>query len=178
MEDIIVIAAKSKEKITERSSKKRQYEIAKNILKKEKKDASFFIFYDGNGDFRFSFIKTNYLGKKRDFTDFKRYTYFVSLNQTNKTFINQINKCDFNNLDSIQNAFSVEPVTREFYAKLQKWYFWALKNVKFPDDVEKEKNGREIAVIRLITRIMFVWFMKVRGLIPESFFCNFKYKTK
>lgn len=73
-------------------------------------------------------------------------------------------------MDSIQDAFSVEPVTKEFYTKLQRWYFWAIKNIKFPEDAEKEKNGREIAIIRLITRLMFVWFMKVRGLIPNDLF--------
>ncbi|GAB6161044.1 hypothetical protein JCM12298_02030 [Desulfothermus naphthae] len=169
-DEIIVIAAKTLAPLTNKTGKKRQYEIAKKILKYENKDASFFIFYDDNGNFRFSFIKANYQGTKRNFTDFKRYTYFVSPKQTNKTFINRISKCNFENLDSIQDAFSVEPVTKEFYTKLQRWYFWAIKNVKFPEDAEKEKNGREIAIIRLITRLMFVWFMKVRGLIPDELF--------
>ena len=169
-DEIIVIAAKTLAPLTNKTGKKRQYEIAKKILKYEDKDASFFIFYDDNGNFRFSFIKANYQRTKRNFTDFKRYTYFVSPKQTNKTFINRISKCNFENLDSIQDAFSVEPVTKEFYTKLQRWYFWAIKNVKFPEDAEKEKNGREIAIIRLITRLMFVWFMKVRGLIPDELF--------
>lgn len=169
-DDILVITAKSVSPITTRTGKKRQYEISKKILKEEDKDAAFFIFYDEHGNFRFSLIRVNFLGAKRDFTDFKRYTYFVSPNQTNKTFINQISKCDFNSLDSIQDAFSVEPITKQFYEKLQRWYFWAIKNVEFPKDSEKETNGREVAIIRLITRLMFIWFMKVRNLIPDKLF--------
>jgi len=73
-------------------------------------------------------------------------------------------------LDSIQEAFSVEPITKQFYEKLQRWYFWAIKNVEFPKDAEQETNGREVAIIRLITRLMFIWFMKVRYLIPADLF--------
>jgi len=168
-DDLLVITAQTNEPLTNRTGKKRQYEIAKKILKEENKDAAFFIFYDENNNFRFSFIRANFLGTKRDFTEFKRYTYFVSKTLTNKTFINQISKADFNDLNSIQEAFNVEPLTKQFYEKLQHWYFWAIENVKFPDDAE-EKNGRENAIIRLITRLMFIWFMKVRNLIPYDLF--------
>lgn len=169
-DDLLVITAKSLSHITSRTGKKRQFEIAKKILKEENKDAAFFVFHDDDGNFRFSLIRVNFLGTKRDFTDFKRYTYFVSPKQTNKTFINQIAKCDFNSLESIQDAFSVEPITKQFYEKLQRWYFWAIKNVEFPQDAEKETNGREVAIIRLITRLVFIWFMKVRNLIPDELF--------
>ncbi|MCD6355028.1 MAG: transposase [Prolixibacteraceae bacterium] len=169
-DDLLVLTAKTLVPLTNRTGKKRQYEIAKKILKEEDKDAAFFIFYDDNGNFRFSLIRVNFLGATRDFTDFKRYTYFISPRQTNKTFINQISKCDFNSLDSIQGAFSVEPITKQFYEKLQRWYFWAINNVKFPKDAENETNGREVAIIRLITRLMFIWFMKVRNLIPDELF--------
>jgi adenine-specific DNA-methyltransferase len=169
-DDILVFTAKTLTQLTGRTGKKGQYEIAKKILKEEDKDAAFFIFYDDDGNFRFSLIRVNFLGAKRDFTDFKRYTYFVSPKQTNKTFINQILKCDFNSLDSIQEAFSVEPITKQFYEKLQRWYFWAIENVEFPRDAEQETNGREVAIIRLITRLMFIWFMKVRNLIPTDLF--------
>ena len=169
-DDLLVITAKTNKQLTNRTGKKRQYEIAKKILKEKNKDAAFFVFYDEADNFRFSFIRANFLGTRRDFTDFKRYTYFVSKKLTNKTFISQISKADFNDLNSIQEAFNVEPLTKQFYEKLQHWYFWANDNVQFPDDAEEEKNGREIAIIRLITRLMFIWFMKVRDLIPDDLF--------
>jgi len=169
-DDLLVIAAKTLTLLTDRTGKKRQFDVAKKILKEENKDAAFFIFFDENGNFRFSLIRANFLGTKRDFTDFKRYTYYVSREFTNKTFKSQISKADFNDLNSIQEAFSVEPLTKQFYAKLQHWYFWAIDNVKFPGDAENEKNGREISIIRLITRLMFIWFMKIRNLIPDDLF--------
>jgi len=39
-DDLIVIASKTSDPLTERSGKKKQYEIAKKILKKEIKDAA------------------------------------------------------------------------------------------------------------------------------------------
>ena len=43
--------------------------------------------------------------------------------------------------------------------------------MEFPDDAEKDKAVRNaINVIRLITRIIFVWFLKEKGLVPDSLF--------
>ncbi|MFN3269277.1 MAG: Eco57I restriction-modification methylase domain-containing protein, partial [Candidatus Kapaibacteriota bacterium] len=60
---------------------------------------------------------------------------------------------------------------------LQNWYFWAMDKIKFPDDYkysddpEKDKEIRNATtLIRLITRIIFIWFIKEKGLIPEELF--------
>ena len=189
--DMVFLTAQSIKELTSKSGKKIQYEIAKHILIEERKDAAIFIFYDEDGNFRFSFIRANYWGSKKDFTSFKRYTYYINNEQTNKTFASQMKKADFNNLDSIQDAFSVEPLTKEFYEKLQHWYFWAIHHVKFPSeptqqDVYKstkqtrasgENKLNELVhehraqnVIRLLTRILFVWFIKQKKLVPDELF--------
>jgi hypothetical protein len=68
-------------------------------------------------------------------------------------------------------AFDVEKVTKEFYKELANWYFWALKSVRFPKDAPKEADGHDhISIIRLITRLIFCWFIKEKGLIPEMLF--------
>jgi hypothetical protein len=160
---------KTKENLSAKSSKKTQYEIAKELLKIRNKDAGIFIFYDEDGNFRFSFIFANYEGIKRQFSHYKRYTYFVSKNQPNRTFIERLDKANFSTLESIKEAFSVEPLTREFYNKIQNWYAWALKeieskNASFPGGKDEEN------LIRLITRLIFVWFLKEKKLVPEEIF--------
>src|SRR5690606_5661749 len=45
-DELIVIASKTNDPLTERTGKKNQYEIAKIILKHDVKDASLFIYYD------------------------------------------------------------------------------------------------------------------------------------
>ncbi|MBV6421195.1 MAG: hypothetical protein DAHOPDDO_02469 [Ignavibacteriaceae bacterium] len=171
-EELIIYTFNTTKELTERSGKKAQYVLAKKILKQEHRySAGFFIFYDTNNNFRLSLVYDTPLPNgKREWSNFKRFTYYVSTDQTNKTFINQIDGAQFTSLAKISEAFSVEKVTKEFYSEIANWYFWALKEVKFPDDAEDEKNGKENSVIRLITRLIFIWFMKVRKLVPEELF--------
>jgi adenine-specific DNA-methyltransferase len=68
-------------------------------------------------------------------------------------------------------AFDVEAVTKDFFREIANWYFWALKHVRFPKDAPKEADGHDhISVIRLITRLIFCWFVKEKGLIPDTLF--------
>ena len=68
-------------------------------------------------------------------------------------------------------AFDVEAVTKDFFREVANWYFWALKHVEFPKDAPKEADGHDhISVIRLITRLIFCWFVKEKGLIPDTLF--------
>ena len=188
-DELIVIASKTNEPLTERTGKKNQYEIAKTILKHEVKDASLFIFYDEVGNFRFSFVKANYLGTKRDFTDFKRYTYFVTPSQTNKTFIKQVGGCNFNSLDEIIQAFSVEPLNKQFYQDIAKSFYGLIggkvkigsRNIEFDTalklpstPVETNRKIYQEFAVRLIGRTIFCWFLKSKKsensipLVPES----------
>ncbi|NLM00255.1 MAG: N-6 DNA methylase, partial [Treponema sp.] len=83
--------------------------------------------------------------------------------------------------EDLKERFNIEVVTKEFYNELFKWYEWALKHVTFPSgDTTKNKNGKfnfkqsteknELNLIRLITRLMFVWFIKQKDLIPSWIF--------
>lgn len=171
-DELIIYTFKTNKTLTERSGKKAQYDLAKKILKQEQRYAAgFFIFYDDNNNFRFSLIyDIPQPNGKREWSSFKRFTYYVSKDQTNKTFLYRLDTADFSSLEKIKEAFSVEKVTKEFYTEIANWYFWALKNVKFPKDAEVEKNGRNIALIRFITRIIFIWFMKQKKLVSNTLF--------
>ena len=179
--ELIVCSFLVKKELTERSGKKAQYDQGKKILKEEQADAGIFIFYDPQGNFRFNLIYSNYLGTIRDWSSFKRFTYFVSRELTNKTFLKQIGEGDFSTLEKIKSAFSVEPVTKQFYNEIQNWYFWAMDKIKFPDDhkysddLTKDKEIRNATnLIRLITRVIFIWFLKEKNLIPPDLFSKEK----
>ncbi|WP_456466158.1 Eco57I restriction-modification methylase domain-containing protein [Persephonella sp.] len=160
---------KVKENLTEKSSKRQQYEIARDLLKLNSTDAGIFIFYDNDGNFRLSFVHAEYKGTKRDFSHYKRYTYYVSKDQPNRTFLKQLDEADFTTIEKIKKAFSLKQLTKEFYNEIQNWYAWALKQLNegkasFPGGKNEEN------LIRLITRIIFVWFLKERKLLPEEIF--------
>ncbi|OQY73825.1 MAG: hypothetical protein B6D44_06140 [Ignavibacteriales bacterium UTCHB2] len=108
---------------------------------------------------------------KREYSNPRRYSFFLGPDaKVHTPYDFLIKKGRVKDFDDLQNRFSIEVVNKEFYKEIANWYFWTLKKVKFPADAEAEKNGREISVIRLITRIIFIWFMKVRKLVPEELF--------
>ena len=72
--------------------------------------------------------------------------------------------------DRLSLAFSVEAVTKQFYQEVASWYFWALDHVRFPKDAPKTDGKDHVSLIRLITRLIFCWFLKEKGLIPATLF--------
>ena len=78
--------------------------------------------------------------------------------------------------EDLQSRFSVEALTKEFYNKLYNWYLWAVEpstGVTFPNLVNTSKDDRDdiaIKIIRLITRLLFVWFIKQKKLVPTEIF--------
>ncbi|MCX7986446.1 MAG: Eco57I restriction-modification methylase domain-containing protein [Bacteroidales bacterium] len=176
---MLVFAARVGVDLSERSGKKKQYELGKRVLKNEARYAGgFFIFYDDGGNFRFSLIYSipQFTGKV-SYSNYRRYTYFVSRTQTNRTFIQQMSEADFSSLDRIIEAFSVEKVTRQFYQEVACWYFWAMDKVRFPDDYRYAvEEGKDVEIrnstnlIRLLTRLIFIWFLRERGLVPKELF--------
>lgn len=68
-------------------------------------------------------------------------------------------------------VLDVNILNKKFFQELANWYFWAMDNVSFPDDLEKKKDVRNATnLIRLITRVVFVWFIKEKSLVPNAMF--------
>jgi len=82
-----------------------------------------------------------------------------------------------------EKTLDLNELNKKFYKEIANWYFWAVKTVKFPNPLptspkiqradfrggdEAERNAQN--VIRLITRLIFVWFIKEKGLVPEELF--------
>ena len=62
-----------------------------------------------------------------------------------------------------------EALNRQFYRKLFNWFEWAVTEAKFPTDETKTLTPQE-HVIRLITRLLFIWFLKEKGLVADALF--------
>ena len=147
-------------------------QLVKNWLRLT--DAALVVFDDGS-NWRLSFI----CDLKDDATAPKRFTFvfgdaacgyhtpvsrFLTLQQSEITF------------KTLRDAFSVEALTKEFYQQLFAWYQWAVSpeaGVTFPNNTKIEEDDREkidIKIIRLITRLMFVWFIRQKDLVPQRLF--------
>jgi len=100
-------------------------------------------------------------------------------------------KNTINSFDTLHAAweevFNVKLLNEKFYREISNWYFWAMQHVHFPFDIleydaaqmdksdlfkDKEKLREHDAknLIRMLTRLLFVWFIKEKGLVPDSLF--------
>jgi len=79
---------------------------------------------------------------------------------------------DFDTLHTAwEQILNIELLNERFYRELANWYFWALPQVDFPADLEPDSEKRHATgLIRLLTRLIFCWFLKEKGLIPTKLF--------
>ena len=147
----------------------------------ENYSSAFMLFHyenDTRWDWRFTFCHKK--GGQKEVTDSKRYTFLLGPGQSCRTAANNFNKLyenrDTLDMSKIEDAFSVEALTKQFYRDLFEWYQWAVSdasNITFPNDTAIEDDDRddiEKKIIRMITRIMFVWFIKQKELVPDRIF--------
>jgi adenine-specific DNA-methyltransferase len=176
----IIVSAQVKNDLTERSGKKAQYEKARKILKDAAVfDAGFFVFSDETGSFRFSLVYGQAEGVKKSWSNFRRFTYFVNKDLTNRTFRIRVGGCTFSTLEAIKDAFSVEKVNKEFYNHIAQFFYRLTgyeckKEMTLPSVSDVDKETHQEFAVRLIGRAIFCWFLKYKksakgiSLIPES----------
>ena len=77
------------------------------------------------------------------------------------------------NFDGLLEAWlarlDTEELNKKFYQELFAWFKWAVKEATFPTDKNRSLDPEE-HVIRLITRLLFVWFIKEKGLVADELF--------
>ena len=70
-----------------------------------------------------------------------------------------------------QKTLDTSELNRRFFKEIADWYFWAVEKARFPSDVGGNETVRNATcVIRLITRLIFVWFLKEKDLVPNTLF--------
>ena len=160
----------------------------RDMLTKDWKDmghagAFMFCYRKNESVLRFSYVSETWgFNKKGDYeklsTNTKRYTYLLGEGRGCRTAIEQFSalKESKQSLSDVTAAFSVEALTKQFYKDLFDWYQWAVdpaSGVYFPNNTSTEDDDREdieTKIIRMITRIMFVWFIKQKDLVPDRIF--------
>ena len=79
-----------------------------------------------------------------------------------------------------QKTLDISELNRRFFKEIADWYFWAVSQVTFPPDKggqggstdagDDETLRNATCIIRLITRLIFVWFLKEKNLVPNALF--------
>lgn len=152
------------------------------MLADETQDRALVVFVpeDNNENYRFSLIEIT-LDAADDsarvtkrYSNPRRYSYFLGEGiayYTPNKYLNE--KGRVVSKEDLLSRFSVEVLTKEFYQELSDWYAWAIKIIRFPNNIDDKDDDAKFnneGAIRLITRLIFVWFLKQRHLIPEEFF--------
>ena len=77
------------------------------------------------------------------------------------------------NFDQLHKAWEktldVESLNSKFYKEVFTWFEQTVKGCKFPSDGGGD-GAAERHVIRMITRLLFIWFLKEKGLVQEELF--------
>lgn len=145
----------------------------------ESKALVLFIPEGNDANYRFSLITIDLNeteeGKiKRIYSNPRRYSYYLGEGvgcYTPNEYLNKRQRVA--DEQDLKSRFSVEVLTKAFYQELSDWYAWAVKVVRFPNklgDTSDDSRYNSEAAIRLVTRLIFVWFLKQKNLIPEEFF--------
>jgi len=153
------------------------------------------VFYYNNEGKKNDTYRMSFVSKETSFDDNgniveksthpKRYTYILGAGETRTTTAERLlelkdKRSTSKNkgvvLKDVTDAFSVSNLTKEFYKEIYNWYQWVLTEEigatfpKNPNTSDDDREKLEEQIIRLITRLLFVWFIKQKQLVPNGLF--------
>ena len=159
-----------------------QRNVIAKLLKNFNIDSALVAFVSEDSyDWRFSFVKMDYKltedGKvSEELTPAKRYSFLVGPNEPNHTcrsqFIELIkNETHKPSIDEIENSFSIEKVTKEFFEKYKNLYYSLKENldklIKNDKNILEEFEKKQISTIdfskKLLGQIVFLYFLQKKG---------------
>ncbi len=184
---LVVASVLMNRPLAERTSRLVQFDYAKKIVQVALDNPpagidglctqGLFFFYDADGNFRISFVTARVDRRTKKWSDARRHSFFCRADRRCNTMRKRLGD-PVPSFEALEKAFSVEQLTKDFYEHLFKWYEWACApetGVSFPNRIGDETDDRtkiQEAVIRLITRLLFVWFVRERGLVPDEPFAR------
>ncbi|AMK15261.1 Eco57I restriction-modification methylase domain-containing protein [Methanobrevibacter olleyae] len=165
------------------SSRDRARTMQRNLIAsvmKNKRNAGIVAFYEPNSDdWRFSYVKKGYelneKGIKDKLSSPRRHSFLVGPNEPNHTcqkqFLNLLITESQVSLEEIENCFSIENVTDEFFNEYKRLYLDlvdSLNEVKEKDKiVDKEFNTKNIEssdfAKKLMGQLVFIYFLQKKG---------------
>jgi len=186
--DLLIVEVKSLAKLDRARTALRNFAV--NRLKQFDKECSLVAFYskeDKGADWRFSFIKIEHeafkgdKGKvkfKTELTPARRYSYLVGEHENSHTAQMQLLDLlvmDYANptIEQIEDAFSIEKVTKEFFDQYKTLYLNLAEQLKgqslFEKGTDKEKKQAiDRFAKKLLGQIVFLYFLKKKGWLGVS----------
>lgn len=179
--DILIVYLQSNHSIERARTSLRNF-VADYLKQRDMKDAALAAFVSPNGDdWRFSLVKMEYKfnekGKvEEEFTPARRYSFLVGKNENSHTAQSRLLPLLLNDetnpsLEELEDVFSVEKVTKEFFEKYRALFLQLKESL---DDIVKrdpkikadfeEKNVDTVDFAKkLLGQIVFLYFLQKKG---------------
>lgn len=182
--NIIVMAVQLKNVGYVENSRSTQRSYAKKLIENANADAAFIAFYtECEPKWRLSFVRLDYemkiengrLKTTENLTPAKRYSYLVGENEPCHTAISRFERFIIDSmadpehptLDDLENAFSVEKVTDEFFKLYCEKYHQLREKLEENEDfcIEAEQHNFTSAQFakKLMGQIVFLYFLQKKG---------------
>jgi adenine-specific DNA-methyltransferase len=70
-----------------------------------------------------------------------------------------------------QETLDIQALNKRFFIEVRNWFYWARLHARFPEGARKDADNRDSeALIRLLTRMIFCWFLREKHFIPSQLF--------
>ena len=182
--NIIIMAVQLKNAGYVENSRSTQRSYAKKLIENANADAAFIAFYTkGEPKWRLSFVRLDYemkiengrLKTTENLTPAKRYSYLVGENEPCHTAISRFERFIIDSmadpehptLDDLENAFSVEKVTDEFFKLYCEKYHQLREKLEENEDfrIEAQQHNFTSAQFakKLMGQIVFLYFLQKKG---------------
>lgn len=154
--------------LTERSSRKKQFDKATTIIRQEYTQGGIFVFYDDAHSFRLSLVYPVYKGTKRTFSNYRRHSFYVSEGLANKTYRLQLSKHGMNSMDELKDIFSVDKVSAIFYKEFEDEYVKLQQGIVSTHDQEVSEDLASNFALLFAIRIIFLGFVQKKGWLGDD----------
>lgn len=182
--NIIIMAVQLKNAGYVENSRSTQRSYAKKLIENANADAAFIAFYtEGEPKWRLSFVRLDYemkiengrLKTTENLTPAKRYSYLVGENEPCHTAISRFERFIIDSmtdpehptLDDLENAFSVEKVTDEFFKLYCEKFHQLREKLEENEDfcIEAQQHNFTSAQFakKLMGQIVFLYFLQKKG---------------
>jgi len=161
--------------LTERSSRRRQFDAAVKVLKENFNHAyagngtvqgaftqGLFFFFDEPGNFRLSLVTAEISAGKMELNNYRRQSFFVEAGKNNKTFRTRLCKT-IANYDELKSAFDVEKLSDEFFREYKVFYEDIVQYITGARYIEVKKNKYERKDMSGVNHEIYDQFVEIYG---------------
>lgn len=161
--------------LTERSSRRKQFDAAVKILKGQLSTRysghgttpvpftqGLFFFFDEQGNFRLSLVTAEISAGKMELNNYRRQSFFVEAGKNNKTFRTRLCKA-IANYDELKSAFDVEKLSDEFFHEYKVFYEDIVQYITGARYIEVKKNKYERKDMSGVNHEIYDQFVDIYG---------------